>query len=129
MNRKRILRFYFRADALNALMDNIILAYALRSAEGTLRGEYYAGRISEFIGAKVELSSLWNYLDGVISAMREEEVETLKFYALTRKGINGLDEDVRRRVKRSVIKFTRRARGLERFRCGIRLVGEYYCMF
>ena len=117
MNRKRILRFYFRADALNALMDNIILAYALRSAEGTLRGEYYAGRISEFIGAKGELSSLWNYLDGVISAMREEEV------------INGLDEDVRRRVKRSVIKFTRRARGLERFRCGIRLVGEYYCMF
>ena len=127
-NCKRLLRFYFNADELERALDNLIIMHACRSADCVKGGEYYAERILAVIGAKGKLSELWQYLDGVISALKSDEVQTLKAYALLRYGIRKLDEDRQREIKRAVIKFSRHARSLERFDEGIKLVGEYYCL-
>ena len=128
MKSKRLLRFYFKADELDRALDNLILNYACRSADCAKGGEFYAERIIVLIGAKEGLSELWHYLEGVISELKEDEVQTLKSYALLRFGIKKLDADSQKRIKCAVIKFTRHARSLERYAEGVRLVGEYYCL-
>lgn len=128
MNTKRLLRFYFKADELERALDNLILNYACRSADCSKDGEFYAERIIAVIRAKEGLSELWQYLDGVITALKEEEVQMLKSYALLRFGIKKLDIDTQRTIKRAAIKFVRHARSLERYGEGMRLVREYYCL-
>lgn len=128
MKTKRLLRFYFRADALEGAIDNLILRSACLSAGGTNSGEYYAGRILSLIAAKDELSELWNYLDGVMQGLGQEDRQTLQYYSALRHGISRLGADRQRAIRRSVIKFKRHARAFDRFAEGIRLVGEYYCL-
>lgn len=125
---KRLLRFYFKADELDGALNNLILTYAYRSADCVKGGEFYAERILAITESKKRLAELWEYLDGIISALKSGEVETLKCYALMRCGIRRLDEAERRAIKRVVIKFSRHARVLARFDEGVRLVGEYYCL-
>lgn len=125
---KRLLRFYFNADGLECALDNLITTYACRSADCAKGGEYCAERIISLIEAKKTLSALWGYLDGVVSAFKTDELETLKYYALLRCGIRRLDAARQREVKRVLIKFVRHVRALDRFAEGVRLVGDYYCL-
>lgn len=128
MKYKQILRFYFNADELERALENLIMMHACRSADCVKGGEHYAEKILALIEAKEKLSELWQYLDGVISAIKSDEVQVLKSYALMRYGIRRLDEAKQREIKRVVIKFTRHARSLERYPEGVYLVGEYYCL-
>ena len=125
---KRILRFYFKADELNRALDNLIINCACSSADCTKAVERYADKIIKLIGAKGELAGFWRYLDGVISALNERDRDTLREYSLMRCGIKRLNEVRQREIKRAVIKFVRHARSLDRFKEGLRLVGEYYCL-
>lgn len=127
-NCKRLLRFYFNAEELERALGNLIITHACRSADCAKGGEYYAQKILAVIGAKEQLSELWRYLNGAISELKDEEVQTLKDYALLRCGIRKLNEAKQREIKRAVIKFSRHARSLERYAEGVRLVGEYYCL-
>lgn len=127
-NSKRLLRFYFKADELDGALNNLILSNACRSAACEGRGAYYAERIIALTEAKSKLSALWQYLDGVMLALKSEDVEPLKRYAFMRCGIRRLELDEQHEIKRAVIKFTRHARSLERYADGMRLVGEYYCL-
>lgn len=123
---KRVLRFYFKAEEMNSVLDNLILAAACRSAE-EYAGEEYAIKILGLISAKDELAALWQRLNGVITNLSPAEQGILKSYALLRCGIRRLGAEKQREIRRAVIKFSRHARGVERCAEGLRLVGEYYC--
>lgn len=128
MKSKRILRFYFNADGLDRALDNIITKVAASSADPSKSCEYYAGRLMALAEAKGELGELWRYLDRCMAAVGEGEREVLRRYAFMRCGIRRLGEDDRREIRRCLIKFVRRARNLERYGEGLRLVNEYYCL-
>lgn len=128
MKSKQLIRFYFSAGSINKALDNLILDKALKSANYEKSGEYYAERILKIIGAKEELARLWNYLNGVISVMSEEERAVLKFYGGLRGGLSRLNLEEIKEVKRVTVKFRRHARYAERFQEGLRLVKEYYCL-
>lgn len=128
MKSKRILKFYFGADGLEQVLDRIILRFAI-SPDCERGGEFYTERVLRLVNCKVELSKLWAYLDGVARGLTERDLSALSEYAFLRYGIRRLDDIKRRDIKRAVMKFTRRARGLGRFAEGLRLVNEYYCLF
>ena len=128
MKSKQLIRFYFSADTVNKALDNLILDKALKSANHTRSCEYYAERISALIGAKEELSKLWNYLDKVVSSLSPRERSVLKFYAGLRVGLSKLSLARAKEVKRVTVKFTRHARNIERYGEGVQLVKKYYCL-
>lgn len=128
MKNKRLLRFYFKADDLERALDNLILHRACASADFVRGGEFYAQKIISLVAAKDELSSLWNYLDGVMTGLAPEEREVLKGYALARCGIKRLPKDSQMEIKKCVVKFVRHARNIKRFGEGIKIVNEYYCL-
>ncbi len=128
MNRKQLLRFYFSAEVLEAAFDNIILKYALSSADCGKCAQYYAHGIIRIIQTKDNLSKLWNYLDSVMKDLTAEERRILCFYGKRRKGTSRLSEDCKKAIKRAAVKFTRHARSVDRFEEGVRLVKEYYCL-
>lgn len=128
MKSKQIIRFYFSAGNINKALDNLILNKALKSANYGRSCEYYAERILALIGAKEELSRLWDYLDGVVSSLSERERSVLKFYGGLRVGLSKLTLARAKEVKRVAVKFTRHARFLGRFGEGVRLVKKYYCL-
>lgn len=128
MKSKQLIRFYFSADNVNKALDNLILDEALKSANYGKSCEYYAERIFALIEAKAELNRLWNYLDGVVSALTQREREVLKFYGGLRVGLSKLAVRQAKEVKRVTVKFTRHARFLGRYGEGVRLVNKYYCL-
>ena len=128
MKSKQLIRFYFSADNVNRALDNLILDKALKSANFGKSCEYYAERITALIGAKEELSKLWNYLDTVVSSLNEQEKTVLRFYAGLRVGLSRLTLAQAKEVKRVTVKFTRHARFVGRYGEGVRLVKKYYCL-
>ena len=128
MKSKQLIRFYFSADNVNRALDNLILDKALKSANSGKSCEYYAERITALIGAKEELSKLWNYLDTVVSSLSEQEKTVLRFYAGLRVGLSRLTLAQAKEVKRVTVKFTRHARFVGRYGEGVRLVKKYYCL-
>lgn len=128
MNGKRLLKFYFGADGLNRALDNIMIKHAMSSGDYLRGGEYYAEKIFAVISAKDELSKLWRYLDGVIASFKDSEKKVLKFYGGMRGGIAKLSQEERREIKRVTVKFSRRARSVERFESAVNLVKKYYCL-
>ncbi len=128
MKSKQIIRFYFSADNINKALDNLIMDKALKSAAFGKSCEYYAERILALIDAKRELSRLWRYIDTVISSMTVQERAVLRFYGGLRVGLSWLTKARVKEVKRVTVKFTRRARRIENFNEGVRLVKEYYCL-
>ncbi|MDE7181774.1 MAG: hypothetical protein K2O41_01905 [Clostridia bacterium] len=126
MKVKKILRFYFSAESLERAFDNLITRYALASAERG--GEESAERILRVLGEKDELAKLWRYIDTVVPTLPPAEQSALKEYAALRCGIKRISDEKRKLLRRSVIKFTRRARRLESFIEGLRLVAKYYCL-
>ncbi len=129
MNVKKLLKFYFGAEGLNAAMDRAILNVAVRSADVVMGGERSAERIGRIISAKAELSSLWQSLDGVISRMPACDVDALRGYAALRRGVRSLDEGARKVIHRSVMKFSRRSAPLHgRFCAAERILDAYYAL-
>lgn len=123
---KKLLRFYYCAEGLERAFDNLILKIAISSYDkGCFSG---ADRLCRIIDEKSELSKLWNYLDGIIPNLSEEEKASLEEYAKMRCGIKRLGADDIKRLRRAVIKFRRRARRLDGFSRGVELVGKYYCL-
>lgn len=128
MKSKRVLRFYFNAGALNGAIDNLIMRYACLSAGAEGGGEFYAEKILKLIGAKDKLGEFWRYLDEAAEKIPVKDVEILRFYARLRTGISRLSEDMRKDIKRSLIKFTRRARFADRFAEAQALIDNFYCI-
>lgn len=128
MRSKQLLKFYFSADKLNRALDNLITQNALSSADYHFDAEYYAERICAIIGCKKQLSMLWRYLDGVISAFSAREKKVLAFYGALRGGITALPADVKKEIKKVTVKFTRHARNIAAYADGVKLVGGYYCL-
>lgn len=126
MKIKRILRFYFCAENLESAFDNLIMKIALSSFDKSSFN--CADRLCRVIGEKKELAKLWDYLDGIIPNLSEEERAALEEYARLRCGIKRLCADDVKRLRRAVIKFKRRARRLDGFLKGAELVGKYYCL-
>ncbi|MDE6586644.1 MAG: hypothetical protein K2K80_08205 [Clostridia bacterium] len=128
MKCKRLLKFYFYAEGLNAALDRLIAAVAVKSYEVEGNGAECTESILSIIEAKDELCRLWNYLDKVIRSLSGDEIDTLRYYGGLRVGIRKLGKDKVREIKRALIKFRRRARFAERYQRGIELIREYYCL-
>lgn len=122
---KRLLRFYYSVRSLERAFDNLIMKFACTPCGD---GEKGAEKILKIIAEKCELSKLWNYIDGVVVKLSPEERRALKTYAALRCGVKKLDDERRKTLRRSVMKFTRHARRIESFCEGIRLVNKYYCV-
>ncbi len=128
MKSKRVLRFYFNAEALDRALNNLIMRYACLSAGAEGGGEYYAGKILKIIEAKDALSGFWGYLDGVIKSLPAADAGALQFYARLRTGIMGLPPGTVKCIKRALIKFLRRARFCGRFAAEEALINRFYCL-
>ena len=126
MKVKRILRFYYCAEGLERAFDNLIMKIAVSSFDKSCFSG--ADRLCRIIAEKSELSRLWDYLDGIIPCLSEEERVSLEEYAKMRCGIKKLGADDVKRLRRAVVKFKRRARRLNNFSKGVELVGKYYCL-
>lgn len=120
MKTKKILRFYFSADSLEKAFDNLIINKACDKYSDSLDT---AEALCSIIGDKIQLERLWAYLDGILSGFSEEERKILSDYS-ARCAHRG-DEKA---VKRTVIKFTRRAHRLEEFQNEISVLNKYYCL-
>lgn len=123
MKTKKILRFYFSAESLDRAFDNLIAhkacdcgADAFKAAEG----------LCDVIGERMGLERLWAYLDGILSVFSDKERGTLHAYSLRRAA--PLKGAALAEAKRSIIKFTRRARRLADFGYGISVLNKYYCL-
>lgn len=129
MNSKRVLRFYFAADKLNEAMDNLIERFAIASREEYALCKNTSSKICSIIDEKNELAVLWGYLNGIMQLFNENDRELLRGYALRRTGISKLAPEVKRNIRRVLVKFTRKAEcRIERYAEGIRLVDAYYCL-
>lgn len=128
MNSKKLLRFYFGADVLNAAIDNLILAEGCLSGRTVGRGENDAARLCVLVGEKAELCGLWKYLDGVMGGIGANERAALRLYAGMRCGLSRLDGDARREIRAAVMKFRRHARRLDRWGRAVGLVDKYYAL-
>ena len=120
---KKILRFYFGADSLEGVLDNLILSKACDFGGNTLET---AERLCEVIDDKMNLERLWGYLDGVLSDFSEDEKGALCLYSSRRE--NPLSGDEQKKVNRALIKFTRHARRIGDFAEGIAVLNRYYCL-
>ena len=120
MRTKRILRFYFSADSLEKAFDNLIINKACAPYSDSLET---AEAICSVIGDKIQLERLWAYLDGILSAFTEEERQILASYSAR----CATKSDIKA-VKRTVIKFTRRAHRLEEFSDDISVLNKYFCL-
>lgn len=121
---KKLLRFYFRAERLNVVLDGAAMRAALASASGGYAGEHYADRIITIIDAKRKLSSLWAYLNEVISSLSDGDRRVLAYYAQLQGGYSALPAAQAKAVRRVVVKFVRRARYLGRHKQAVELVGS-----
>ncbi len=120
MKTKKILRFYFSADSLERAFDNLIMNKACAPYSDSFDT---AEDLCAVIGDKIQLERLWAYLDGVLANFTDEERAILLNYS-SRCAVHS---DIRA-VKRTVIKFTRRARRLEDFKDEISVLNKYYCL-
>ncbi len=126
---KKLLRFYFGAERLNAALDGIVMQLAVKSGRDLYSGgERYFERISKILSVKTSLRELWGRLDAVIADMTERDRLTLCAYASARAGTARLKEGERREIHRAITKFSRRAEGIVSG-CGnvYPLICEYYC--
>lgn len=128
MNTKKLLKFYYSADKLNAALDRRIDRYAYSS--DVYRGcEYYAEKICRVIEEKRCLAAFWEYLDRAMRVFCEEDGERLKKYATMRRGITCESAEEKKSYRRVLVRFTRKVgRGLARFERAEKLVGAYYCL-
>lgn len=123
---KKILRFYYCAASLERAFDNLIMKIAASSFDKSCIAG--ADKLCRIINEKSGLAKLWEYLDGIIEKLPDEERAALEEYACMRCGIKRLGAEDVKRIRRAVIKFKRRARRLGSFSKGAELVAKYYCL-
>ena len=127
MKVKRILRFYYYCDSLEKALDNLILKKALAAGEYST-GQKSAEFILSVIEEKKKLSDLWLYIDGIMHKLDGADRVSLKCYAAARGSVESFNEVVRKEWRRAAVKFRRRARRIEEYAEGLKLVGKYYCL-
>jgi len=126
---KRVLRFYFAAEALNSTLDKIIYSSAALSYKSGCTGADDFERVAKLVETKGLLSDFWARLNYVMERMAEMDVAALKRYASLRVGTRRLPEGEQRELHRAVTKFGRRAEGvLERSEEQLKCVMAYYCL-
>lgn len=129
MEIKRLLRFYFTADKLDKALNNLIAQKAVASAQYGSSVEIIGQKMCVLIEVKQELSELWDYLDSVIKPLSKEDQETLYLYGTSRVSLKHQSPEIKRKIKKSVMKFTRHARNLDRHERGAQLLNRYYGLF
>lgn len=128
MSYRQILKFYFFADELNAVLDEVILRFAKSSADCFKGCAYYAEKIGEVIAAKSELGELWAFLDLAIGSMTEGDKCALYAYAIGCTRTGGLSEEGARAEHRAIMKLSRRVKDkLGRYARQVNVLREYYC--
>ena len=121
MKTKKILRFYFSAESLERAFDNLIINNA---CAWNLSGLAAAEKLCSIVGEKICLERLWAYLDKVMATFSESEREILSGYSARYPVFKGDDKA----LKRTVIKFTRRAHRISDFGEETGVLKKYYCL-
>lgn len=136
MNYKQLLNFYFNAEALNGAMDGLAMRFATSSADGVKGCGYYAEKICRVIEAKVAMGELWNFLDGVLSSVTQEDRRVLSLYSQRRGRVSrgehaagAISNEDEKALHRVLMKFSRRVSGrLHRFAEQVNVLKNYYCL-
>lgn len=120
---KKVLRFYFSADKLERTINGLIMKYACAAD-----CQSSAERICTLIEEKIELSVFWNYIDGIMRGLSDEERNSLREYAFMRVALKKQPDDIYKRIKRAAAKLKRRATRVENFTRGAELADKYNCI-
>lgn len=126
MRTKQLLRFYFRADAIEYRLNALIKNEASRSAYSGREGVYHMERIAGLIEAKDDLVALWRYLNGAVAPLAESDISALREYAISRR--TERDGGKRRKIVNALKKFGRRSGGVSRYSRAMEILSEYYCL-
>lgn len=127
MTSKRLLKFYFCADGIEGALDRLILREACDPSH-CADALHCAERVQSLVLAKVSLSALWAYIDGVMGQFGEGDRSLLFKYALSCSGFAGVEGATHNAVRRTVVRFMRRARRLGDYAGALALV-DGYCAF
>lgn len=128
MTSKKLLKFYFCADRLNDALDNLIVHSACASGYGPHSFSHYADRVIELVSAKSSLSELWRYLNGIMLTFSGEDKGVLYGYAFMRGGYSALPPERAKSIRRVVVRFMRRAKGLSRYGEALSVLSKYYAL-
>ena len=126
MSGKKLLRFYFRAGALNDALDRLILRSACASALSCAEGEKSAGDVLALVRAKAGLCALRARLHVLLSGLRAEERCLLRRYSCSDRGYAALAEGEAAAVRRLVARIMRRGRGFADHAEAAGYVERYY---
>lgn len=127
MTSKRLLKFYFCADGIEGALDRLILREACDPSH-CADALHCAERVQSLVLAKVSLSALWAYIDNVMGQFGEGDRSLLFKYALSCGGFEGVEGATHNAVRRTVVRFMRRARRLGDYAGALALV-DCYCAF
>lgn len=130
MRYKHLLKFYFFADGLNAVLDALAVRIAVSSADCFKGCAYYAEKIARVIEAKDKLGELWRFLDGVLCSMKEGDRAALFAYATSRSKRGALKSDGEEKaLHRALMAFSRRVSGrLVKYSEQVNVLSKYYCL-
>lgn len=129
MKVKAILRFYFTAERVEAMLDRLIYKKALSVSAG--RGAYEcAEEVAELVEKKGELCEFAVFLGRALSKFSARELEVLKRYAFSprRSEVEIVQEggDGAAEAHRLAVAFARRIRGgAEKYSDGMRVAAEF----
>lgn len=118
---KQVLKFYFGAERADKLANDRLYRLSLSSHDTYLCME----KMLDLIQEKQSMGNLWRYLNDVMDTMERVERQALKKYAFMRFGIFRLNDDERKLIRRSVVKFERHARGLSSYEKTLAIVSTY----
>lgn len=130
MRYKHLLKFYFCADGLNAVLDALTVRIALSSADCFKDCGYYAEKIGGIIEAKSRLGELWRFLDGVLNSMKEGDREALFAYVTSRSKRGAyMSDGEAKALHRALMKFSRRVSGrLVKYSEQVNVLSKYYSL-
>lgn len=119
MKVKLLLKFYFGADSLNERLDKLIEYHACRTDGSSFE------KVAALIEDKKTLCKLMDYLEGKFDKLTQRDISALERYAKLRVSVQKLEDDVRRDIKRAVMKFTRKLTFLERHEEEVKTLKNY----
>jgi hypothetical protein len=122
---KRVLRFYFAADTLNSLFDRLMLKLALDVDSDEKSME----RLIVLDDEKCCLAEFWRYLNRAMVEFSHEDLMFLEEYAMLRSGMAFNDDLQRKRLKRLLMRFTRRTPYLSAHGRALEMLDRYHCFY
>lgn len=105
---KKLIKFYYGADGVNAALDGVVRLIALSSWRDAYGGEHAFEEAGRIVGIKAELSALWADLDGVMGGLSAGDALVLEKYSKGRPSEYYGDPDGCRALRRALMKFKRR---------------------